>query len=162
MTRLSFQVETRPDLQTLASNAAAAETAVNRNLRNVTLRLRRRMEQFAYAEAPKDTGGYSRAITSRDISGGNVSGFEMLSPFPLSKFIQQGTRPHTIAPRRARMLRFYWPKAGSVVFARRVQHPGTKPNQFYQRALIRWRPEAMGELKQIPGEWVATLMRGGR
>lgn len=161
MTRLSFQVETRPDLQTLASNAAAAETAVNRNLRNVSLRLRRRMEQFAYAEAPKDTGKYSRAITSRDISGGNVAGFEMLSPYPLSKFILGGTRPHTIVPRRARMLRFYWPKVGSVVFARRVQHPGTAANQFYRRALVRWRPEAMTDLRQIPGEWVIAL-RGGR
>jgi hypothetical protein len=158
---LSFKVETRPDLQTLANNAAQAETAVDRQLRNIMLRMRRRMEQFAYAEAPKDTGKYSRRITSRDISGGNVAGFEMLSPHPLSRFIQQGTRPHTIVPRRARMLRFYWPRVGRVVFARRVNHPGTKPNQFYQRALIRWRPEAMGELRQIPGQWVATL-RGGR
>ena len=161
MTNLSFRVETRPDLQKLASNATAAETAVDRNLRNVSLRLRRRMEQFAYAEAPKDTGRYSRAITGRDISSGNVAGFEMLSPYPLSRFILGGTRPHTIVPRRARMLRFYWPKVGRVVFARSVQHPGTQANQFYRRALIRWRPEAMDDLKKIPGEWVITL-RGGR
>lgn len=40
----------------------------------------------------------------------------------------QGTRPHVITAKRARALRFV--VAGRVVYARRVQHPGTRPNPF--------------------------------
>lgn len=39
-----------------------------------------------------------------------------------------GTRPHVILPRHSSMLRFS--RNGRVVFARRVLHPGTRPNRF--------------------------------
>lgn len=41
----------------------------------------------------------------------------------------EGTRPHTIEPVRARALRFTGP-GGTVIFAVRVQHPGTRPNRY--------------------------------
>jgi len=44
--------------------------------------------------------------------------------------IEYGARPHPIVARRARFLRFYWPKVGRVVFFRRVSHPGNKPYKF--------------------------------
>lgn len=44
-----------------------------------------------------------------------------------------GTPPHTIRPRRRRALRFV--SGGAVVYARRVRHPGTRPNPFLVRAL---------------------------
>ncbi len=47
-------------------------------------------------------------------------------------FVLMGTRPHVIRPVRARVLRFA--VRGAVVFAMRVQHPGTKPNPFIRRA----------------------------
>lgn len=49
------------------------------------------------------------------------------------RFVLDGTRPHIIVPRRAKALRFE--AGGSVVFARRVRHPGTKANNFLGRAL---------------------------
>lgn len=47
--------------------------------------------------------------------------------------VNDGTRPHIIRPRRARALRFT--VNGRVVFARVVNHPGTKPRPFLDRAL---------------------------
>lgn len=44
-----------------------------------------------------------------------------------------GTEPHTIRPRRRKALRFR--VGGVVVFAARVDHPGTKANRYLQRAL---------------------------
>lgn len=44
-----------------------------------------------------------------------------------------GTHPHIIRPRRRKALRFT--SGGSVVFARRVQHPGSRANPFLIRAL---------------------------
>lgn len=48
-------------------------------------------------------------------------------------YVNDGTRPHVIRPKRARALRFV--VGGQVVFARVVQHPGTKANPFLTRAL---------------------------
>jgi hypothetical protein len=46
----------------------------------------------------------------------------------------EGTRPHLIVPRSAKVLRF--PGRSGIVFARRVNHPGTKPNRFLYDAMV--------------------------
>lgn len=51
-----------------------------------------------------------------------------------ASFIEYGTRAHIIRPRRAKALRFR-AKGGGVVFARRVQHPGTRPYKFGWKAM---------------------------
>lgn len=48
-------------------------------------------------------------------------------------FVNDGTRPHVIRPKRAKVLRFT--VGGQVVYAKVVNHPGTKPNPFLDRAL---------------------------
>lgn len=48
-------------------------------------------------------------------------------------FVNDGTRPHQIRPRNAQVLRFN--VGGRVVFARVVNHPGTKARPFLDRAL---------------------------
>lgn len=44
-----------------------------------------------------------------------------------------GTSPHVIRPRRRKVLRFIW--HGRVVYAHRVNHPGTSGSRFLTRAL---------------------------
>lgn len=46
----------------------------------------------------------------------------------------EGTRPHVIRPKNARALRWV-AQDGSIVFARSVQHPGTRPNRFLTDSL---------------------------
>ncbi len=48
-------------------------------------------------------------------------------------FVNFGTKPHIIRPRRASVLRFE--KEGAIVFAKVVRHPGTKANPFVDRAI---------------------------
>jgi hypothetical protein len=50
--------------------------------------------------------------------------------------VHEGARPHVIRPRNARALRFELPN-GRVVFARRVNHPGNRPNPFLRNAVHR-------------------------
>ncbi len=51
---------------------------------------------------------------------------------PYAEHVILGTGPHTIEPKDAKAL--YWPGAGHPV--RRVNHPGTTPNDYLKRAVI--------------------------
>jgi hypothetical protein len=56
------------------------------------------------------------------------------STHPATIYVVNGTRPHIIRPRRpGGVLRFEI--GGRVVYARYVQHPGTRPNGFLIEAL---------------------------
>lgn len=49
-------------------------------------------------------------------------------------FIEEGTRPHIIRPRRASILAF--DVGGRRVFARSVNHPGTRPHHVIRDTLL--------------------------
>lgn len=55
------------------------------------------------------------------------------SDLEYAAFVNDGTRPHTIRPRTKQVLRFQ--VGGRVVFAKVVNHPGTRANPFLDRAL---------------------------
>lgn len=62
---------------------------------------------------------------------------EVLVPFPCV-LIVRGTRPHGIRPRGSGYnLRFWWQKRGAIVYPPAVKHPGTAPNPFTVRGLLR-------------------------
>lgn len=89
----------------------------------------------ARREAPSRTGRLRASIVARraqDVSGRFVSGWEVSATAPYAAFVHQGTRPHVILPRRRQFLRFQ--VGGTFVFARRVQHPGTRPRPFLMDA----------------------------
>lgn len=48
---------------------------------------------------------------------------------PIALLHHNGTRPHVILPKRAKILAFP-ASSGGVIFARKVNHPGTKPNRY--------------------------------
>jgi hypothetical protein len=48
-------------------------------------------------------------------------------------YVLDGTEPHVIRPRRRKALRFI--AGGGIVFATKVNHPGTQANNFLVRAL---------------------------
>lgn len=53
-----------------------------------------------------------------------------------ARAVHDGTRPHVIVPRNVRLLRFPTTRRGSTfVFAKRVNHPGTRPRPFLRDAL---------------------------
>lgn len=53
---------------------------------------------------------------------------------PAAHYVMNGTKPHEIRPRNKKVLRFT--VGGTVVYARRVDHPGTKPNPFLWKAML--------------------------
>ncbi|MEM2003164.1 MAG: HK97 gp10 family phage protein [Nitrososphaerota archaeon] len=80
--------------------------------------------------SPVRTGQLMRSWSYRKISD---SKYIVGSKAEYASFVEFGTRPHVIYPRRARALRFE--VDGEVVFARRVHHPGTPAQKFVAQAL---------------------------
>jgi hypothetical protein len=86
---------------------------------------------------PRKTGNLGRSI---GIGRVTATSAETIATANYAAAVELGTRPHVIVPRRRKVLRFAPAgsgtlsgrprKGGGVVFARRVQHPGTRPQPF--------------------------------
>lgn len=76
------------------------------------------------------------------------------SRVPYAGFVVGGTRAHEIVPRNARVLA--WEGPGGPVFARHVNHPGTRPNRFPERALGPLAPEFQARLRALIAEQLTT------
>jgi hypothetical protein len=86
---------------------------------------------------PRKTGNLGRSIGLGSITPTRV---DTKAGAGYAGFVEFGTKPHEIRPKRGRVLR--WPAKGSarlsgapksggaVIFARRVEHPGTKAKPF--------------------------------
>lgn len=99
--------------------------------RNMERRLRR-VEAEAIRTAPGSMGRTIRAQVRRG-PGGEFQGVVNVR-HPAALYVTGGTRPHIIRPRRpGGVLRFT--VNGQVVYARYVNHPGTRRNDFLKDAL---------------------------
>lgn len=75
------------------------------------------------------------SIVKRVVRDGRSFAIEVGSDDEIALWHHEGTVPHVIVPVRARRLVFWSARAGKVVYARRVQHPGTAPNRYLVDAL---------------------------
>lgn len=85
---------------------------------------------------PKRRPGTLRdSIVKRVVMSGGKPAVQVGSEDPIALYHHEGTRPHVIVPRTAPRLVFYSARAGRVIYAKRVNHPGTRPNRFLTNAL---------------------------
>lgn len=92
------------------------------------------------ALAPKRTNKMANSIEYR--KGGNPAGsgisFQAGSwTVNYTLFMEEGTKPHKIHAKNSPYLVFFWPKVGSVVAFKSVNHPGTKPYNFLKEGTVR-------------------------
>ncbi len=79
------------------------------------------------------TGAYKRGISTKQITGDRV---EVRAAAPHSIFLERGTRPHRIVPKRpSGWLVFPW--KGQIVFSKGVNHPGTRPYRIIEDGVRR-------------------------
>jgi len=110
--------------------------------------------RYVREEAPVKTGRLRDSITAR--GSGLKRGIYGLF---YGRYVVEGTKPHTIRPTHGRVLRFE--VAGGVVYATSVQHPGTKPNPFPQRAVKKAEPALRVLMLQNGRRLVSTIRSGG-
>ena len=101
-------------------------------------------------EAPKKTGTLASTVRINTRKGGTkevhleVTMGNKSRPEVVVKTVLFGSKRHMIYPRKAKVLRFV-SSGGKVVFAKKVNHPGTKPNNFLERALALTKPDRVGK-----------------
>jgi len=124
---------------------------MEKNLQKALVRNTLAVEADSVRQAPADTGTLRKSISSVINTGrAFVSPSFGANVLNYAKYVIFGTRPHTIYPRRGKAIplkkvggRVTFMKRGDSVaknnkiFAKKVRHPGTKPNDFFERAVER-------------------------
>jgi hypothetical protein len=92
-----------------------------------------RLSQVAYDEAQKGAGRHNKtgalfqSLYNRSIPNGREVGHDPQRA-PHAIFVQLGTRPHVIAPKNKKALR--WASGGKFFFAGKVNHPGYRGDAY--------------------------------
>lgn len=80
------------------------------------------------------SGNLERAVDTRFSNHGLVGTvFLNKNRAPYGPFVHAGTKPHTITPKNRRALR--WVSGNRFIFAKQVNHPGTREDPFLYEAL---------------------------
>jgi hypothetical protein len=74
------------------------------------------------------SGALRSSIHMRHIRDSRGQYIKVGSSKKYARLHHEGSRPHMIYPRKAKMLRFV--SRGQVVYANSVRHPGTKANKY--------------------------------
>jgi len=151
-----LHITTQPSYRDVFGRFAKANQQLLNDKREMLRRLGRRWVEIAREEAPVRKGDFRKSIHFRTFEAGQTLELRGYSAEPLGRYIREGTDPHVIRARRAKVLRFLWPngpRSSSTFvgfhFYPYVNHPGTKPNPYHQRAYSRWQAEAGRELRRI-------------
>lgn len=83
----------------------------------------------------RQPGDLKRSIVMRTATFNGEPAVYVGTQDPVGGWVHEGTQPHQIVPRNAKRLAFYFPRAGKVIYTKRVNHPGSRPNRFLLRAL---------------------------
>lgn len=87
-----------------------------------------KLRLYAVKQVGKDTGDLASTIHTSMHPSANGPWAMVGSNHRIALMHHNGTAPHVILPKRARMLRFS--VRGRVVYARKVLHPGTRANRY--------------------------------
>lgn len=110
--------------------AAAVQPILARRAASIT----RRIAAQARQDVPVKTGNLGRSIQEDPIRFTGPFRVEtgVTATANYAKFVHDGTRPHVIRPKNARFLVFE--AGGRTVFAKSVNHPGTRARPFLRNA----------------------------
>lgn len=114
----------------------ALRRELDQRVRITSRRLANEWERELRRTNPVDTGNMRDKTTVREqVSAGGVRVVAVVDT-DYAIYVSEGTRPHIIRPRPPRKaLRFT--VGGRVVYAAKVNHPGTRPNPWFRDSVRR-------------------------
>lgn len=103
------------------------------------------------------TGTLRRSITG-EVQSASRGRVYVASPANYGIYVEEGTRPHVITPKGGKKF-LAFKVDGRVVFARRVNHPGSKPYPFMEPAFRDNAPKILEEYSKL-GQIVVSRLAG--
>lgn len=129
-----FRFKIVADFKDAVSKLVGRRSALDSALKETAAVEGRRLLRLTQQQAPKRTFRFVNAHQLR-VQALNI---RILAPEPLATYIRKGTRRHPItATAPGSTLRFS--VQGQVFYRRRVMHPGTRPNDYIERAYRNFR-----------------------
>jgi HK97 gp10 family phage protein len=123
------------DLSKLADDLNQAAQQSGSSINEVLQQIGNEIAAEAQDVVPVRTGNLKNSIAV--VAGQNqVYVGPDVSQAPYAAFVEYGTEPHEITPKKARVLAFR--VQGQLVYAKKVQHPGTRPQPYMRPAVERW------------------------
>jgi len=115
---------------------------VGRDARKFVDRVTEALERRAKELAPRESGNLRRSIRNEKarLVGGTRATGRVTALSPYAAYQHEGTglrgpRHRIIRPKRAKALRFFWRKAGGIVFFKFVRGSSRPPSKFLVRAV---------------------------
>lgn len=128
---VDFEWESGNSPEDLAAKFEAFDSALDRHLESAMENVVTKIAGDASEKAPYETGNLSSKIRGRVLPVmNNVVKGVVGTNVKYAEFVHDGTAPHTI---KGSPLAFE--SGGETQFATTVQHPGTDPNPFLERAV---------------------------
>ena len=112
--------------------------------RQVVMAVGKILKEAMEHEAPERTGALRRGIHYRTEGSGLQARARFYDDMDYTEFVIHGTKAHPIQAVNKQAL--WWEGADHPVFS--VQHPGTEPNPFPDRALTSIQPEVQAILEE--------------
>lgn len=112
-----------------ALNAGAMIAAVKRTMQQAA--------DDAISDFEATTAGWQHQVAFEKVPV--PDGYVVGTEDEIWQYQDEGTRPHPIVPRNAKVLRF--PAGGGIVYTKRVNHPGTKPRKYSEMIARKWQTE---------------------
>ena len=126
----------------------AGRKALSAGLTEFTLSLFRSVHRVideGRAFTPR-TGHLQQSIRV-DLSNVNEGKAEIVADASYAPFVEFGTKPHVIKPKRRQTLR--WATEEGYIFAKLVRHPGSKPYPFFRKAIEEYLSEAEESFTEV-------------
>lgn len=120
-------------MATIRLDQRAVRAELNRFASRDVARVAREVEARAKQLAPVDTGRLRASISAQPRVTFRGPTVRVTADVNYATFVENGTRPHVIRPRRAQVLKFK--VGGRTVYAKVVHHPGTKGVHFMAKAV---------------------------
>jgi len=167
MIEIQVDVQTKDALRALDKLAANMIVAERRTLDDLRAGIRADLAKVTATWAHKPQ--FVEYKTEAESGNLHSSRIRIGTNDPIFRYVDAGTRPHTIAPRApGGRLAFRWGGPGSyaaktfpgfiasvgggasgpIVFRRSVRHPGTKPRRFTETILRKWQDKAQALMQR--------------
>lgn len=137
----------------LGQRSQQAAASVHREINTAMTRSVTQVEADAKRIVPVVTHTLQRSITSTVSNGGLVG--QVGTNVPYARYVEEGTGPHEIRPRNARVLAFK--VGGKMIFAMSVQHPGSKGRFYMRRAFEQNQAAIQREFDQAAQRVIRTF-----